>query len=111
MKKFVVMYHAPAEAMEKMMDISPEEAKKGMEPWMAWAAKSGSGLVDLGTPLANGQRLTKSGSAPSERQVSGYSILQAEDMESAKNMLEGHPHLEWIDGCEIEVHETFPMPQ
>ena len=111
MKNFVVLYHAPAEAMEMMKDISPEEAKKGMEPWMAWAEKSGSGLVDLGAPLGNGQKVTKSGSAPSGGDVAGYSILQAEDMESAKKMLEGHPHLEWTDGCEIEVYEAMPLPQ
>ena len=55
MKKFVVLYHAPAEAVQGMMEMSPEEAQKGMEPWMAWAARSRSGLVDLGAPLANGQ--------------------------------------------------------
>ena len=111
MKTFIVLYHAPAEAREQMKDVSPEEMKKGMEPWMTWAAKCGSGLVNLGAPLGNGQKLTKSGSAPSGGDVAGYSILQAEDMESAKRMLEGHPHLEWGSGCEIEVHEAMPLPQ
>ncbi len=72
--------------------------------------KCGSGLVDLGNPLGNGQKLSKSGSSPSERDVAGYSILQAESMEEAIEMLKGHPHLKWAGGCEIEVHESFPMP-
>jgi len=83
--------------------------QKGMEPWMAWAARCGSGLVDMGAPLAGGQKLSKSGSSDSDRQVVGYSILQAEDMAGAKALLSGHPHLEWADGCEIEVHEAMPM--
>ena len=111
MSTFVVLYHAPAEAMEQMKDASPEEMQKGMEPWMAWAERCGSGLVDLGAPLGNGQKLTKSGSSPSGRDVAGYSVLQAEDMESAKKMLEGHPHLEWTGGCEIEIHEAMPFPK
>ncbi len=31
-------------------------------------------------------------------------------MVAAKKLLDGHPHLEWDAGCEIEVHESMPMP-
>lgn len=77
---------------------------------MVWAEKCGTGLVDKGNTLRGGQKLTKSGSSPGDRGVIGYSILQAEDMEGAKALLAGHPHLEWPEGCEIEVHESMPMP-
>ena len=110
MKNFVVIYHAPGSAMEYMKNATPEEMKKGMESWMAWSAKCGGALVDFGTPLAGGQRLSKSGSSPSDKNVTGYSILQAEDMDGAKALLKGHPHLEWAGGCEIEVHESLPPP-
>lgn len=93
-----------------MKNASPEDMKKGMESWMAWAKRCGDGLVDMGTPLGNGQKVTKSGSMPSNKDVVGYSILQAENMEVAKALLQGHPHLEWADGCEIEVHESLPIP-
>ena len=110
MKKFIVIYHAPKSAMEGMKNASPEEMEKGMEPWMIWAKKCGSGLVDIGTPLGNGQKVSKSGTAPSDKDVVGYSILQAENMQEAVEMLKAHPHLEWTDGCEIEVHESLPLP-
>ena len=110
MKKFVVIYHAPVSAVEQTQNMSPEEMQKGMESWKAWAAKTGDGLVDIGTPLMGGQKLSKSGSSPSDKDVMGYSILQAEDMQGAKALLVGHPHLEWASGCEIEVHESMPMP-
>ena len=77
---------------------------------MAWAAKCGSALVDFGTPLGGGQKLSKSGSSPTDNNVVGYSILQAEDMEGAKALLQGHPHLDWANGCEIEVHESMAVP-
>jgi hypothetical protein len=111
MKKFIVIYNSPASAMEQMQKASPEDMKKGMEQWMAWAKKCGDGLVDMGTPLSGGQKISKSGSSPSEKNVVGYSILQAENMEGAKALLEGHPHLEWANGCEIEVHESMPLPE
>ena len=110
MKKFVVIYHAPMSAVEAMASASPAEMEEGMKPWMDWAARSGDGLVDLGTPLAGGQKLSKTGSSSSERSVTGYSILQADDMDGAKALLQGHPHLEWAAGCEIEVHESMPLP-
>lgn len=34
MKKFLVHYIAPESAMEQMKNASPEDMKKGMEPWM-----------------------------------------------------------------------------
>ena len=108
-KKFIVIYHAPA-SWEQMGDATPEQMQEGMNAWMEWAAKAGEGLVDFGAPLAGGQKLSKSGNSTSDKSVVGYSILQAEDMEGAKALLQGHPHLEWASGCEIEVHETMPTP-
>ena len=109
-QNFVVIYHAPASAMEQMQDATPEEMQEGMKSWMEWAAKCGESLVDFGTPLAGGQKLSESGSSPSDKGVAGYSILQADDMQGAKALLEGHPHLAWTAGCEIEVHESMPPP-
>ena len=45
MTKFMVLYRAPKDAMaKKMVQASPEEMKKGMEPWMVWAKKCGDGI-------------------------------------------------------------------
>ena len=110
MGKYIVIYHAPASAWEQMGSASSDDMKKGMEQWMEWAKSCGDGLVDMGTPLGGGQKLTKSGSSPSDKEVLGYSILQADDMEGAKALLKGHPHLEWAAGYEIEVHEALALP-
>ena len=93
---------------ERLAGATPEDRQKGMELWMAWAAKCGDQLVDFGSPLGGGQRLSASGSSPSDNDVTGYSILQAEDMDAAKALLQAHPHLEWAAGCDIEVYESMP---
>ncbi|MHA2343551.1 MAG: hypothetical protein ACXADW_16915 [Candidatus Hodarchaeales archaeon] len=111
MKKFVVLYRAPASAVEAMKDVSPEDMKKGMEPWMAWVKKIGDALIELGSPLGNGQVIGKSGSSPSHSDITGYSILQADNIDEAKKLLKDHPHLMWTEGCSIEVFESFPMPE
>jgi len=109
MKKFVVIYYAPATAMEAMANATPEQMEEGMKPWMEWAAKAGDRLVDLGTPLGNGISVS-AGGTPSTKQVNGYSILQAESIEEAHELLKDHPHLGWAEGCDIEVYETMPLP-
>ena len=110
MQKYIVIYHAPAAAIEQMANSTPEQMKEAMKPWMAGAEKIGDSLVDWGTPLAGGQKVTKSGSSPSDREVTGYSILQAENMQAAQALVTGHPHLDWVPGCAIEVHECLPPP-
>ena len=107
MTKFVVIYYASESVLEQMSKATPEEMAEGMKPWMAWAERCGDGLIDIGTPLTGGRRLSKSGASPSDKGVVGYSILQADNLEAAQALLDGHPHLEWAAGCEIEVHECM----
>ena len=109
MTKFIVIYYAPMPFMEKMKDTSPEESKKEMDKWMEWSKKCGEGLTDFGAPLVNGKKITSSGTSPSDKKVVGYSILQADSMEKAQEMLQEHPHLSWTEGCEIEIHEVMEM--
>jgi len=111
MKKFIVTYHAPIDAMQQTAESSKEDMEKGMEAWMLWAQKCGEQLVDFGTPLGNGQKLIPGGnSESSERQVVGYSILQSDSLEEAEGLLKDHPHLAWDAACEIEVHESLAVP-
>ncbi len=111
MKNFLVLYHAPAEAMAQTAALTPEQQSKGMEAWMAWSQRVGDRLVDMGSPLMNGKELRGNGSEnDSTKNVSGYSLLRAESMEEAQSLLEGHPHLGWNDQATIEIHETMPLP-
>jgi len=48
MKKFMVIYHAPAEAVAQMESATPEQKAEGMKPWLAWKDSVGNKLVDFG---------------------------------------------------------------
>ena len=90
--------------------MTPEAQAKGMEKWMAWNAKLGNQIVDLGAPLAPALHLSQEGNwSESTKTVSGYSIVQAESLEDAKTLFDDHPHLSWAKGSTIEVHETVKM--
>jgi len=107
MKKFMILYSAPITA-EAQMNVSPEEMKKGMDPWNAWYKKYEKAIVDMGAPLGKGTCFDKKGSSKSQTQVTGYSIVQAKDMEAVKAMLANHPHL-MMPKASIEALEIMPM--
>jgi len=111
-KRFLVIYHAPLEAMEQMSGASAEEQAAGMQSWMDWAGDVGERLVDLGAPLMNGKRVTPAGErAPSSRDVTGYSVVLADNLEHALQLLKSNPHLSgWHPEATVEVHESVLMP-
>jgi hypothetical protein len=110
MSKFVFIYHAPMTPAEAAPP-APEDMAAAMEQWNNWAAKVGNGLIDFGTPLANGVRVSAGGAtAPSQREVAGYSIIEADNLEAAVELAKVHPHLNMPGGCEIEVHEAQQIP-
>jgi hypothetical protein len=92
-----------------MESNDPEMAAAVMQAWNDWSAKAGTSVVDLGTPLGNGRRVDAAGASEAGTEVAGYSILKAQDIDSALKILEGHPHLQ-MPGASIEVHETLEIP-
>jgi hypothetical protein len=111
-KHFLIIYHAPIDAMEQTANINPEQQAIGMAMWKAWAKRVGSKLHDLGAPLMKGKRLNPDGStAPSIKDVAGYSLLHAEDWDDVMDLLSGHPHISgWHPEATIEIHETMLIP-
>lgn len=110
MKRYMVVYHAPAAVMEQMARLTPEQARAGMNAWQQWAGRCGPALVDLGTPLANGRSVTPGGVTASKREVCGYSMLQAASLDDAVRLVKDHPHFQMPGQCTIEVHEALPLP-
>lgn len=107
MKKFMILYMAPVSA-EQQMNVSPEEMKKGMEPWMAWFKKAGESIVDAGTPLGGGMNFTKNSATKSKSEIAGYTIVQAESMDAVKAMIADNPHF-MLPNASIEAFEMMPM--
>ena len=110
MKEFLVLYQSTVPASEQMKNATPEQAKAGMDAWMSWAARAGSGIVDMGSPVATAARLNgPTQSAVGNSQIGGYSILQAESKDTLMDLLKNHPHF-MSPGASIEVFEFLPMP-
>ena len=109
MAKYVFIYHAPMTPAEAAPP-TPEQMEAVMSEWNAWASRVGDRMVDFGTPLAGGVRVTTNGTSSSTRDVAGYSIIEADNLDAALTLAQGHPHLNMPGGCEIEVHEAQAIP-
>jgi len=97
MKKYILLYKGPA---------TPPGVSH--EKWPAWFAKIGGNLVDRGSPMTNGFALRSDGSeSDSTSSLNGYSIIQAEDRNAAKQMVKDHPYLA-LEGDDYSV-EVFEL--
>jgi len=108
MPKFILLYNGPATPQEEM---SEEQSKAAMAKWGEWMEKAKSSIVDIGTPLANGASVVDDGSEGTPTEMSGYSIVQADNLEAAKALVDGHPFLSDKTGkFSIEIFEMLPVP-
>ncbi|MDB5541376.1 MAG: hypothetical protein JWQ89_3103 [Devosia sp.] len=85
-----------------------EEAQAAvMEAWNDWLDETGDAMLDLGSPVGATRTVQADGSvseAPAVP-VTGYSIVEAEDMEGAIAIARGCPIL--VDGGSVEVAELI----
>ncbi|HSX17729.1 MAG TPA: hypothetical protein VLH86_06545 [Patescibacteria group bacterium] len=108
MRRYIVLYLAEKNVAERFAQATPEEAAIGFKQWMDWSNKIGAGLVDMGKPLGNAMEITKDGVSKSDSKVIGMSILQADSMDEALEMVKGHHHLQWGT---ITLLEEMPIPE
>ena len=109
MKKFMIIYHMPESALEGI-ERTAETREEGMKQWFDWRDRMGDKLLDFGSPLSYGTKIAPDGSTSSDgSNVAGYSIIQAESLEDAQKLLEGHPHLGWSQACDLVLHEYMEM--
>jgi hypothetical protein len=108
MAKFIILYNGEA---TDMSDMSPEQMESVRQKWEEWMGNLGDALLDVGTPLANGTAIVDNGSDGEATALSGYSIIEADNMEGARKLVANHPFLSDDDGLfKVEIHEMMPVP-
>ena len=92
------------------MPESPAEGEKVMAAWNAWIAKMGKHMVDAGNPtgpvktVGKGGKIVDGGGA---NPVTGYSVIEAADLDEAAMMAQGCPQI--AAGGSIEVAQAMSM--
>jgi len=108
MTKFLLTYTASTSAAEQMQNSDPASAQAEMDAWTAWGKRCGAHLVDFGAQLGSAQTVSSAGVSPGTGNITGYSLLEADSMDAAVALLDGHPYFA-DPGCAIDVHESLPM--
>lgn len=104
MTKYLLAYHGGS------MPESKEAGEKSMAAWMSWIGSLGASVVDVGNPttgnsktVAPGFKLSNGGSTT----ITGYSVIEAANLDKAVEMTRGCPQL--VAGGTIEVAELSAL--
>lgn len=112
MKKFLVLYLAPAAVLEEWMKKPVEERKEEEEKmkaqWDAWM-KDHAGSMKETAGAGKTKRVSKVGVADTKNDIMLFSIVEAESHEAAAKMFESHPHF-GIPGSSIEIMPINYLP-
>jgi hypothetical protein len=89
MATFLVTYHGGG------MPETEEGRKQAMADFGAWVGKVGPALIDPGAPLGPAMTVSADGVRPgaADGESNGYSVLRADDMESAVALVRDHPYV------------------
>jgi hypothetical protein len=113
MKKFLVMYLAPASIIDDWKKTEPEKRKAAEEKmqgeWRTWMSDHTKMFADKGAGVGKTKRVTAQGTSDTKNDIMLYAILEAESHEAAAKTFERHPHLQ-IPQSSIEVMEIHPLP-
>ncbi len=98
MAKYVLVYQGGA------MAETEEAQQAAMAAWGAWVGALGAAVVDGGAPF--GARAAVGG-GEARSGLTGYSILEAPDLDAAVKLGEGCPII--ADGGSVDVYETIDV--
>ena len=112
MKKFLVLYMAPAAEMQEWMQ-KPEAERAEAEAkmrndWDSWIKEHANVFADMGGGAGKTTRITKDGAVSAGNDIMLYAMAQGESQEEVAKIFESHPHF-GIPNASIEIMEVRPM--
>ena len=108
MPKYLILYHSDAaltgpSVAEMMARATPEQMAAGMAVWNAWREKTGSAMVDLGSPLVKSAVVADGKTTNGKSAITGYSVLQAASLDEAVGLVKDHPHFRTPGGASVQI--------
>jgi hypothetical protein len=109
MDRFLFVYRRDLDAAGR---ITPEAMEKSMERWRVWIEKGleqgwlldpGDGLKQDGKVVRPANVVTDGPFVESKEIVGGYSVVQADSIEAARELARGCPAL--LNGASVEIRQ------
>lgn len=103
MSKYMFIFHGGS------MPETPEEGAQVMAAWESWLTGLGAAVIDPGAPAGPSKTVSAAGVSDNggANPVSGYTLVEAADMDAAVDMAKGCPIHQ--GGGTVEVAEALPM--
>ena len=98
MGKFVLVYQGGG------MAETPEAQEAAMAAWGSWFGTLGAAVIDGGAPFGASAAVGGGGAGTG---LTGYSILEAADLEAAVGLAGGCPII--VDGGRVDVYEAIDV--
>jgi len=102
--KYLLAYHGGG------MPETEEEKARVMQAWGDWYQALGAAIADPGNPVGQSKTIASDGSVSDgggSNPVSGYTIISADDIDTAAALSKDCPVLQ--SGGTVEVAETFDV--
>ena len=109
MPKYVLAYHQNPGSPGGMPE-SEEAVAEMMKAWESWFGGIGANLVDGGNPTSIAKTVNSDGSVTDgagANPITGYSLVNADDIDAAVEMAKGCPVL--ANNGNVEVAEAVDM--
>ncbi|HHG89843.1 MAG TPA: hypothetical protein ENJ90_05100 [Devosia sp.] len=102
MAKFAIFY------LGGNKEMSPEDAKAHRQGWQVWLNGLGEAVVSPANPLKGSKSVSRAGVSDADgvTRITGYTIVEAPDMEAALAMAKDCP---FLDMGTLEVAEMMSM--
>jgi len=104
MAKYLFVYHGGGKA------ASEEELAASLDAWGSWFGSMGAAVIDGGNPAGQSSTVNSDGSVTDNggaNPASGYSLIEASDLDDAIAKARGCPIL--TVGGSIEIAEALDM--
>jgi hypothetical protein len=107
MSRFLFLYAGPATPME---NLTAEQAAEQQQAWGQWIERVGPALTDMGAPFGARSAVADDGGSSAASELNGYSIVEANSIEAARELTHNHPFLTEGKGrFSVEIFELIPM--
>jgi hypothetical protein len=112
MKKYLVLYLAPASVIDDWKKTEPgkrKEAEQKMQAeWKKWMSDHATIFADVGAGVGKTKSVTANGTSDIRNDIMLYAVVEAESHQAAARAFEDHPHLQ-IPQSSLEVMEINPL--
>lgn len=114
MPRFLAVYTMKPENLAQFRSMPKAQQDSvdaiGLQRWGEWEKQNAASLLDRGGMVGKTTRVTRDGTTSAVNHFCGYVIVEAETVEAAARLFEGHPHFTVFPGDGVDIMPFLTEP-